>query len=75
MATTVIACGGASPILELGEHVLDLVVLVVGRFIIVQRLLTAFGRQHIGDGVTVCQAIAELVVVVATIGDQHGGFW
>ena len=42
MGASVIACGDASPVLELGEHVLDFVALAVERFVIVQRLLAVF---------------------------------
>ena len=71
------ACGDASPVLELGEHVLDLVALAVERFVIFQfqRLLAVFGRRDTRGGATLCQAIAEPVAVVAAIGDQRGGLW
>jgi hypothetical protein len=75
MGAAVIACGDASPVLELGEHVLDLVALAVERFVIFQRLLAVFGGRDTGDGATLCQAIAEPVAVVAAISDQRAGLW
>ena len=75
MGAAVIACGDASPVLELGEHVLDLVALAVERFVIFQRLLAVFGMRDTGDGATLFQAVAEPVAVVAAIGDQRGGLW
>jgi hypothetical protein len=48
MGAAVIACGGASPVLELGEHVLDLVALAVERFVIFQRLRAVFGGRDTG---------------------------
>ena len=46
MGAAVIACGDASPVLELGEHVFDLVALAVERFIILQRLLLYRGIRQ-----------------------------
>ena len=75
MGAAVIACGDASPVLELGEHVLDFVALAVKRFVIFQCFFAVFGRRDTGDGATLGEAIAEPVTVVAAIGDQRGGLW
>ena len=73
MGAAVVACGDASPVLELGEHILDLVALAVERFVVFQRLLAVFGRRDTGNDATLGQDMAEPVAVVAAIGDQRGG--
>jgi hypothetical protein len=75
MGTAVIARGDASPVLELGEHILDLVALTVEHFVIFQWLLTAFGRRDTWDCAVLGQTVAEPVAVIAAIGDQRGGPW
>ena len=70
MSTSVVACGDASPILELGEHVLDFVALTIERFVIIKRLL---GRRDARDCTALNQAIAESVAVIAAVGNQRGG--
>jgi hypothetical protein len=75
VCTSVVACGDAPPVFELGEHVLDLMALTIEDFIIVEWLLAAFGWGDAWQGALLGQSLAEPVAVVTAVAEQCSGLW
>ncbi len=75
MSASVVACGDASPVFELGEHVFYLVALSIQDFVIVEHLLAVFGWRDAWHGTLLDQSLAKPVAIVTAIAKQSGGLW
>ncbi len=64
MGAPVVAGGDAPPILELGEHVLDLVALAIEHLVMIDRLLTAPDCWDAGLDAPVGQRPAQPIAIV-----------
>lgn len=70
MGASVVACYDAPPVLELGEHVLDFVALLVEALVIIAGLFSVLPAWDAGRDVPGCQLIAEPVAVIAPVADE-----
>jgi hypothetical protein len=75
MGASVVARSDTSPILELGEHVLDFMALLVERLVIIDGLLAVFPARNTRNDITDGQRIAEPVAVIASVSDERRGIW
>ena len=69
----VVAGGDAPPILELGEHILDFVALLVERLVIGQRGFPAFDGRDARLAASFDKSLSKPVAVIAPVSDQGGG--
>jgi hypothetical protein len=69
----VVAGGDAPPVLELGEHILDFVALLIERLIIGQRDFPAFGGRDAGLAASFGESFSKPIAVIAPVSDQGGG--
>jgi hypothetical protein len=72
MSAAIIMGGNPAPVLELGEHVLDLVALTIQRLVIGDRCLPAPGRRNARRDVLLDKSCPELVAIIAPVGNQSG---
>lgn len=73
MGASVVAGGDASPVLELGEQVLDLVAPAVERGVVVEWHFAGAARRDARLDASYFQFVAESGAVIAAIGDQMRG--
>ena len=74
MGASIIACGDAPPVLELGEHVLDFVALLRERLVIGQRDFPAFGRGNARLAASFCDSLPEPIAIITTVGKEYFGW-
>jgi hypothetical protein len=74
VGASVVPGGDAAPVLELGEHVLDPVALLVERLVIGQRDFPAFGGGDAGLAAPFGESVPEPIAVVAAIGKERLGW-
>ena len=75
MSASVVSCVDASPVLEAGEHVLDLVALAVEDGIVAGLdAVAGIGRDAGGDA-ALDQSLAEGGGGIGTVGQQEVGGW
>ena len=70
---SIVACCDAPPILDFGEHVLDLMTLFVECLVIVDDLLSVYSAWHTRRDASRGQLITEPVTVIASVGDERLG--
>ena len=75
VSASIVTGGDAPPILELGEHVLDPVALLVERLVIRQRDFSAFGGRNAGFAAPLAEGGPEPIAVIAAVGDQCRRWW
>ena len=75
MGASVIARGDASPVLELGKHILDFVALLVERLVIIDMLPAVFTAGNTRLNVPRSQFTTEPVAVIASVADERRGIW
>jgi len=73
VGATVIASGDAPPILELGEHILDFVALLIEYLVIGQRDFPAFGGRYARLAASLAEGGPEPIAVIATVGKKRVG--
>ena len=73
MRASVVACCNASPVLQLGEQVLDLVTLTIEGLVVAERHFAAAARRDAGFDASGFQFLAEPGAVIAAIGNEVFG--
>jgi len=73
VSASIIAGSDTPPVLELGEHVLDPVTLLVERLVIRQRDFPAFGGRYARLAASLAQSGSEPIAVIAAIGKKRFG--
>lgn len=73
MGASVIARVDASPVLEFGEHILNLVTLLVERLVVVDLPFPVLPWRDTGCNAFFDQGFAEAVGVIPTIGQKVFG--
>ena len=74
MGASVVSCSDASPVLELGEEVLDLVALAIEYLVVGIRNFPASARRNAGFDALGYERLPESGAVVAAIGDKDVGW-
>ena len=75
MSTSVVSCRDASPILDAGEEIFDLVTLAVELLVVdVLDLAVTQGRDA-GLCTAFGKSSAESIAVIALVAQQHPGAW
>ena len=75
MGASVVACCDASPVLELGEEVLDLVPLAIECLVVGKGFLPALRGRDARLDAPIGKSLAEPCAVIAPVGDQASGRW
>jgi hypothetical protein len=75
MGATVVTQGETAPVLELCEHVLNLVTLLIQGFAMGRRLAALFPGRDAGGDASVGECSAKGIAVIAFVGDQRFGVW
>lgn len=70
MGASVVSCGNAPPVFELGEHILDFVALFIERLVIVDCQLSVLSARDTWRDAPCGRLITEPVAVVAAISDE-----
>jgi len=71
VCAVVIAHRYAAPVLEFGEHVLDLVTLFIKRPVVFDWLLAVLPRRYAGRDALGRQGFSEAVAIVASVADRR----
>ena len=74
MSASIVSCCDAPPILQLGEHVLDLVALTVERLVVGDGCFAASGRGNAGLDAHLDQGFSKPIAVITFIAGQCHGF-
>lgn len=73
MGASIISGCDASPVLKLGEQVLDLVALSIENLVVVEGNFAAAARGDAGLDTSCFEFLTEPCAVIAAIGNQMGG--
>ena len=74
VGAAIVAHGEAPPVLELGEHVLDFVALLIERLVIGQWDIPAFGRRNARLAASFGESFSKPIAVIASVSDQGEGW-